>query len=163
MSNISWVKLKLLLCTLCRTQASIRVIARRLHIPDSGPWKTLPADWIWFKGGSQNFFQPELLILSQGGWGSDQDPSFLCKTDFALELSKHLRQISGSVSEELFQTANTCKWYLVELLLQRSYILYNECTFIRCKGPACFIYYIFGAMNVHHIPSSSPLSSPGVQ
>ena len=61
------------------------------------------------KGTVRTFFQPELLILSQGGWGSDQDPSFLCKTDFALELSKHLRQNSGSVSEELFQTANTCK------------------------------------------------------
>ena len=50
----------------------------------------------------QNFFQPELLILSQDGWGSDQDPSFLCKTDFALELSKHLRQNSGSVCKKIW-------------------------------------------------------------
>ena len=79
MSNISWVKLKLLLRTLCRTQASIRVIARRLHIPDSAPCKTLPADWIWFKGGSQNFFSQNFWFCLKMGGGLTKTQVFCAK------------------------------------------------------------------------------------
>ena len=129
--------------------SELLLVCRRLHIPDSAPCKTLPADWIWFKGGSQNFFQPELLILSQGGWGSDQIPKqalpWNCQNTWDKILDQSAKKIWARSSFKQQTLANdilldsgsrdpTCCIINVHFSVLRSCLLYllylwsNECS-----------------------------------